>query len=128
VVPLGTATKARRLQWLAAIEELKDDGLERLPVPSDFPQPEEHTAVSYVYRRSPTGRRRPRGAGPRARRRTATALPSTPAAAANRPMPPPTRPDARFYGTSDLPNTVERVAGKAQDVLERERHREHARE
>jgi hypothetical protein len=41
-------------------------------------------------------------------------------------MPPPTRPDARFYGTSDLPNTVERVAGKAQDVLERERHREHA--
>ena len=25
-------------QWLAAIEELKDDGLEGLPVPSSFPQ------------------------------------------------------------------------------------------
>jgi Mn-containing catalase len=36
-------------QWLAAIEELKDDGLEETPVPSDFPQSEEHTEFSYQY-------------------------------------------------------------------------------
>jgi Mn-containing catalase len=33
------------------------------------------------------------------------------------PMPAPTRPDARYYGTTDLPNTVEKVAGAAQDKL-----------
>ena len=36
-------------QWLAAIEELKDDGLEETPVPSDFPISEEHTEYSYQY-------------------------------------------------------------------------------
>jgi Mn-containing catalase len=36
-------------QWLAAIEELEDDGLERTPVPSDFPMSEEHQTYSYQY-------------------------------------------------------------------------------
>lgn len=35
-------------------------------------------------------------------------------------MPPPTRPDARFYGTTDMPNIVEKVAGAAQDMLNKE--------
>lgn len=35
-------------------------------------------------------------------------------------MPAPTHPDARFYGTTDVPNTVERIAGAAQDRLHRE--------
>ncbi len=35
-------------------------------------------------------------------------------------MPPPTRPDARLYGTTDVPNTVEKVAGTLQDKLHRE--------
>jgi manganese catalase len=37
-------------QWLAAIEELKADGLEELPVPSNFPQSLEDTSVNYTYK------------------------------------------------------------------------------
>jgi Mn-containing catalase len=36
------------------------------------------------------------------------------------PMPPPTHPDARFYGTTELPNTVEKMAGAVQDKLHKE--------
>ena len=36
-------------QWLAAIKELEDDGLEMHPVPSNFPQSLEKTDVSYVF-------------------------------------------------------------------------------
>jgi Mn-containing catalase len=35
-------------------------------------------------------------------------------------MPPPTKPDVRFYGTTELPNTVEKLAGRAQDALHKE--------
>src|SRR3954469_14450696 len=36
-------------QWLAAIEELKADGLEDTPCPSNFPQNQEATAFSYQF-------------------------------------------------------------------------------
>lgn len=36
-------------QWLAAVEELKDDGLEGLPVPSKFPQELEKQEASYTF-------------------------------------------------------------------------------
>jgi Mn-containing catalase len=36
-------------QWLAAIEELQEDGLEETPVPSNFPQELEKTEVSYKF-------------------------------------------------------------------------------
>jgi len=36
-------------QWLAAIEELRADGLEETPCPSNFPQTEEHTQFSYQF-------------------------------------------------------------------------------
>lgn len=36
-------------QWLAAIEELKDDGLETLPVPSSFPQDKEKQDAAYQF-------------------------------------------------------------------------------
>lgn len=36
-------------QWLAAIEELKADGLEDLPVPSRFPQSQEKQETSYEF-------------------------------------------------------------------------------
>jgi len=32
-------------------------------------------------------------------------------------MPPPTHPDSRIYGTTELPNAMEKVAGLAQDKL-----------
>ena len=34
-------------QWLAAIEELKADGLEETPCPSNWPQAQEHQKFSY---------------------------------------------------------------------------------
>ena len=34
-------------QWLAAIEELKADGLEELPVPGEFPTSEQHNQYAY---------------------------------------------------------------------------------
>jgi Mn-containing catalase len=36
-------------QWLAAIEELRADGLEDTPCPSNFPQSKEHTQYSYQF-------------------------------------------------------------------------------
>ncbi len=36
-------------QWLAAIQELEEDGLETTPVPSNFPQDLERTEVSYQF-------------------------------------------------------------------------------
>jgi Mn-containing catalase len=36
-------------QWLAAIEELKSDGLEDTPVPSNFPQEREMSEVAYKF-------------------------------------------------------------------------------
>jgi Mn-containing catalase len=36
-------------QWLAAIEELKADGLEETPVPSNFPQEREFSEVAYKF-------------------------------------------------------------------------------
>jgi Mn-containing catalase len=38
-----------RNQWLAAIEELKADGLEETPVPSNFPQERELSEVAYRF-------------------------------------------------------------------------------
>lgn len=36
-------------QWLAAIEQLKEDGLEETPCPSNFPQSEENSEHAYTY-------------------------------------------------------------------------------
>src|SRR3712207_3180915 len=36
-------------QWLAAIEELENDGLEETPVPSTFPQEREMSEVAYRF-------------------------------------------------------------------------------
>ncbi|MFC7405579.1 manganese catalase family protein [Georgenia alba] len=108
-------------QWLRAIEELKADGLEQLPVPSNFPQGKEHTEVSYQYLNFSDGGQAgdgPWAHGPSLDGNGEHSYHDGPTTSA--PMPPPTRPDARFYGTTDLPNAVEKVAGAAQDALNRE--------
>jgi Mn-containing catalase len=108
-------------QWLAAIEELKADGLEQLPVPSNFPQSEEKTEVSYVYKNFSDGEHAVEGrwaSGPTPDGKGQFSYDGAPTA--DVPMPPPTHPDSRLYGTTELPNTMEKVAGKVQDVLKRE--------
>jgi Mn-containing catalase len=39
---------------------------------------------------------------------------------AGMPMPPPTHPDVRFHGTTEVPDAVEKVAGRLRDTLKRE--------
>lgn len=108
-------------QWLRAIEELKEDGLEQLPVPSNFPQKKEHTEVSYQYLNFSDGAAAGDGSwasGPTPDGNGEFSYHEGPTTSA--PMPPPTRPDSRLFGTTDVPNTVEKMASAVQDKLHRE--------
>ncbi|GGM08465.1 manganese catalase family protein [Nakamurella endophytica] len=108
-------------QWLAAIEDLKESGVESLPVPSNFPQSQEDTDVSYQYINFSDGGQAGDGrwaSGPSIDGKGEFSYVAEPPAGV--PMPPPTHPDSRFYGTTELPNVVEKVAGVIQDKLNRE--------
>ena len=48
-------------QWLAAIEELREEGAEKLPTPSNFPQSKEHTEVVNQYLNFSDGQRASEG-------------------------------------------------------------------
>ena len=108
-------------QWAAAAAELQAEGLEKLPVPSNFPLDKEDRDVSYQYINFSDGKQAGDGtwaSGPTPDGKGEfTYFPEPPAGV---PMPPPTHPDARFYGTTELPNTVEKLAGRAQDALHKE--------
>ncbi|MFZ8757155.1 manganese catalase family protein [Microbacterium sp. HMH0099] len=108
-------------QWMAAAAELRAEGLEDLPVPSNFPLEKEDREVSYQYINFSNGPKAGDGSwasGPTPDGKGEfTYVPEPPAGV---PMPPPTHPDARFYGTTELPNTVEKLAGRAQDALHKE--------
>ena len=108
-------------QWLAAAMELQEEGLESLPVPSNFPLNEEDREVSYQYINFSDGQAAAKGAwasGPAPDGKGEFTYVAEPPAGV--PMPPPTHADARFYGTTELPNTVEKMAGAAQDKLKKE--------
>lgn len=107
--------------WLAAVAELQEEGAELLPVPSNFPQSKENQDVHYQYLNFSNGTEASKGrwaSGPTVDGKGQFTYHDGPTTSA--PMPPPTRPDARYYGTTDLPNTVEKIAGRAQDMLNRE--------
>ncbi|SDO97265.1 Mn-containing catalase [Microbacterium sp. ru370.1] len=108
-------------QWAAAAAELQAEGYEKLPVPSNFPLDKEDRDVSYQYINFSNGTQAGDGtwaSGPTPDGKGEFSyLPEPPAGV---PMPPPTHPDARFYGTTELPNTVEKLAGRAQDALHKE--------
>lgn len=108
-------------QWMAAAAELQAEGLEKLPVPSNFPLDKEDRDVAYQYINFSDGAKAGDGtwaSGPTPDGRGEFSyLPEPPAGV---PMPPPTHPDARFYGTTEVPNTVEKLAGRAQDALHKE--------
>jgi Mn-containing catalase len=108
-------------QWLAAIEELKESGAEQLPVPSNFPQSKEHGEVAYQYLNFSDGAAAAEGrwaSGPSPDGKGEFSYHDGPTTSA--PMPGPTHPDARFYGTTELPNIVEKAAGAVQDALNKE--------
>jgi Mn-containing catalase len=105
-------------QWLAAAAELRESGMEQLPVPSNFPQSKEYTEVSYQYLNFSNGKHAGDGrwaSGPTPDGNGEFSYYDGPTTHA--PMPPPTHPDSRLYGTTELPNTMEKLAGLAQDKL-----------
>jgi Mn-containing catalase len=107
--------------WLAAAAELQEEGAETMPVPSNFPQSKEFTEVSYQYQNFSDGAAAADGRwakGPAPDGNGEFTYHDGPTTTA--PMPPPTHPDSRLYGTTDLPNTVEKAAGLAQDKLNKE--------
>lgn len=108
-------------QWIAAAQELRDEGYEELPVPSNFPQKKEHTEVSYQYINFSDGEQAGDGSwasGPTPDGNGEFTYVAEPER--GDPMPPPTVPDARWYGTTAKSNTAEKIAGAVQDKLHRE--------
>lgn len=108
-------------QWIAAARELQESGAENLPVPSNFPIKKEMRDVAYEYRNFSDGAAAAEGSwaqGPTPDGLGEFSYVAEPPAGV--PMPPPTHPDARFYGTTELPNTMEKMAGTIQDKLHKE--------
>lgn len=108
-------------QWLAAAAELREQGIEELPTPSNFPLSNEHREVSYQYLNFSDGQHASEGSwasGPTPDGHGEFSYHDGPTTTA--PMPPPTHPDARFYGTTELPNRMEKAAGTAQDKMKKE--------
>ncbi|TYC98648.1 manganese catalase family protein [Arthrobacter echini] len=108
-------------QWIAAARELQDEGLESLPVPSNFPIKKEERSVSYQYQNFSDGAAAAEGSwasGPTPDGLGEFTYHDGPTTSA--PMPPATQVDARYYGTTPVPNRVEKIAGAVQDKLHRE--------
>src|SRR5690606_14440670 len=108
-------------QWIAAARELQEEGVENLPVPSNFPQGKEHTDASYQYINFSDGQLAGEGSwahGPTPDGNGEFSYLPEPERGA--PMPPVTHPDARMYGTTELPDAVEKAAGVVQDGLNME--------
>ena len=108
-------------QWTTAALELQAEGAESLPVPSNFPISKEERSVSYQYLNFSDGQSASEGSwasGPTPDGLGEFTYHEGPTTSAT--MPPPTRVDARYYGTTDLPNIVEKAAGAVQDKLNKE--------
>jgi Mn-containing catalase len=108
-------------QWTRAAMELQEEGLELLPVPSNFPIKKEDRDVSYEYINFSDGEQAKEGSwasGPTPDGKGEFSYLDGPQSTV--PMPPPTHPDSRFYGTTELPNRVEKIAGAVQDALHKE--------
>ena len=104
-----------------AVAELREEGLEGWPVPSNFPQRKEHTDVSYEYINFSDGEAASEGSwakGPTPDGHGEFSYRAEPEPGV--PMPPATQPDARWYGTTPKPNTMEKIAGEVQDKLHME--------
>lgn len=108
-------------QWTAAVRELQEEGKETMPVPSNFPLKKEHREVSYQYQNFSDGPAAAEGSwasGPTPDGHGEFTYHDGPTTSA--PMPAPTRPDPRLYGTTDMPNPVEKVAGTVKDALNKQ--------
>ncbi|GAA3608017.1 manganese catalase family protein [Agrococcus terreus] len=107
--------------WMAAAAELREEGHEDFPVPSNFPLRKEDRDVSYEYVNFSDGAAAGEGrwaSGPTPDGKGEFSYRAEPEPGV--PMPPPTVPDARWYGTTPKSNTMEKIAGEVQDKLHQE--------
>jgi len=105
-------------QWAAAAAELRAEGREDLPVPSNFPLNKEHREVSYQYINFSDGAAAAEGSwasGPTPDGKGEFTYVDQPVGSV--PMTPPTTPDERLYGTTPKPNIVEKAAGVVKDTF-----------
>ena len=108
-------------QWLAAAQELRDEGVEELPVPSTFPLSKEDRDVSYQYINFSDGEHASEGrwaSGPTPDGKGEFTYVAEPPAGV--PMPPPTPPDARVHGPTGQPSTLVKAKGAVQDALHKD--------
>ena len=107
-------------QWLAAARELQESKMEELPVPSNFPLKKEERSVAYQYLNFSDGKAAAEGSwasGPTPDGNGEFTYHDGPTTSA--PMPPPTQPDPRLFGTDPKPNLAEKVASTVKDALGR---------
>lgn len=105
-------------QWIRAAQELRDEGVEDLPVPSNFPLSNERREVAYDYINFSDGAHAADGgwaAGPTPDGKGEFRYLDAPDTSA--PMPPPTTPDPRFFGTDAKPNVLDKASGVIKDKL-----------
>ena len=107
-------------QWTAAAAELRAEGYEDLPVPSNFPISKEVQDVEYKYINFSDGATAKDGtwaSGPTPDGRGEFSYEDAPYPKQTAAFPPPTQPDSRFYGTTPKPNIVEKTAGAVKDAV-----------
>jgi Mn-containing catalase len=108
-------------QWIAAAAELREEGIEDLPVPITFLINKEDRSVAYQYINFSDGEHASEGSwasGPTPDGKGQFEYVAEPPAGV--PMPPPTKPDVRFHGTTGVPGTVEKMTGAVKDALHKE--------
>ncbi|NLP85745.1 manganese catalase family protein [Microbacterium sp. CFH 90308] len=105
-------------QWIRAAQELRDEGVEDLPVPSNFPLGQEQRDVAYEYINFSDGAAASEGSwasGPTPDGKGEFTYLDGPETSV--PMPPPTQPDPRLYGTDAKPNIIDKATGVVKDKL-----------
>ena len=108
-------------QWIAAAQELREEGVEELPVPSTFPRNKEDREASYQYINFSDGQAASEGSwasGPAPDGKGQFEYLAEPPAGVS--APPPTKPDVRLHGTTGRPESVEKAMGAVQDALHKE--------
>ena len=91
--------------------------MELMPVPSNFPIKKELREVSYQYLNFSDGRTASEGSwasGPTPDGNGTFTYHDGPTTSA--PMPPPTQPDPRLYGTDPKPNLLDKVTATVKDI------------
>jgi Mn-containing catalase len=105
-------------QWIRAAQELREEGVEDLPVPSNFPLSNEAREHSYKYLNFSDGAAAAEGSwasGPTPDGKGEFTYLDGPDTSV--PMPPPTQPDPRLFGTDAKPNLIDKAEGVIRDKL-----------